>query len=215
MRKYIILFLALFLTIKFSTGQIISIEAGKNWSNLKWENDQEIPGYTETLNGGSLFLSADYFNKKFISFSSGLGFINKSGNNEYKYRREGWGYVTTYSKSNLCYLSVNTAINFKYPIANKFIPYLAAGPRLDYLISDKNESSRLGKMNSTIIGLRLGGGLKYNISKVQIGLQLDYHINSDKIAEIPQRPSYAGYFGAAQVYEHATSLRLIIGYNLK
>ena len=214
MRKFILLFILLILAIKFCNGQNINIQAGKNWSNLKWENDDEIPGYTEKLKGGNIFLNLDYLNKKYFNLSSGVGFMHKSGETGYTYWRPGYGYETGYSKSDLCYFSVNTTFNIKYPVW-RVIPFLNIGPRMDYLISNKNESSRMGIVNSTVVGLILGGGLKYRISPIQIGLQFDYLINSGKIAKLPSRPTYTGYYGEAQVYEHAALVEIIIGYKLK
>ncbi len=213
MKKFITL-IAFVTTINLCSSQIVSIHIGENFSNLKWKNDFEIPGYTEKLNGKNIFLNIDYWNKKYFNLSGSLGFISKSGSNLYKYYRENYGYITTSSESNLSYLSVNSTLNFKYPIW-KFIPFINGGPRIDYLISNKNKSSRMGIINSTIVGLTAGAGLKYCISSIQIGLQYDHHINFNKVAQLPKRPTYHGFYSESEVYEKVRLLKITIGYRFK
>jgi hypothetical protein len=74
-------------------------------------------------------------------------------------------------KAYLDYLTVNTTLDVKYPIKDRIIPFISVGPRCDYLTSYSKEFDGLNNINALKdynIGFILGGGLKYDLLKIQI-----------------------------------------------
>ena len=111
-------------------------------------------------------------------------------------------------------MSFNTTIDLKYPIRDLLIPFVSVGPRLDYLISDKSES-RWDILKPAVYGTTLGGGLKYNISKMQIGLRFDHYLNFNKNSELSAMAGYTGFIGAVQITEKTSFVSLTIAYKLE
>lgn len=116
-------------------------------------------------------------------------------------------------KATLDYVTVNTTFDIQYPIKDKVLPFISVGPRFDYLISYSNvfdslkEIDALKKYN---IGLILGGGIKYDLSKVQIGLRADYYLDFYKVADWPAQTGNLG----GKVNDKTVTLNFTIGYKL-
>jgi hypothetical protein len=218
MRKLIIICAGLFLTIGFSTGQIVKLQIGRNWSILgdgkSTQSFDPLKGFDEPFPGYSVFIGIDYLNLKFFNLSSNLGYILKKGEQSYISLRPNGGSDLVTNKTNLGYLSINTTIDMKYPIRNLLIPFISLGPRLDYLISNKSES-RWDILKSSVFGITMGGGLKYNISKMQIGLRFDHYFNFNKNSELREMPSYTGFISAVPITEKTSLLSISIAYKLK
>jgi hypothetical protein len=107
--------------------------------------------------------------------------------------------------STLDYVSVNTTIDFKYPIQEKIFPFVSIGPRFDYLLNtSKNFGEVDNELRNTSIGLLLGGGVKYEISNFQFGLRADYYVNFVKIAS-----------WSAEISVNTFAINLSVGYKLK
>jgi len=218
MRKLIIICAGLFLTVGFSTGQIVKLQIGRNWSILENGKSTQffdpLKGFDEPFPGYSVFIGIDYLNLKFFNLSSNLGYIIKKGEQSYISLRPNGGSDLVTNKTNLGYLSINTTIDMKYPIRNLLIPFISLGPRLDYLISNKSES-RWDILKSSVFGITMGGGLKYNISKMQIGLRFDHYLNFNKNSELRAMPSYTGFLSAVPITEKTSLLSISIAYKLK
>jgi hypothetical protein len=218
MRKLIIICAGLFLTIGFSTGQIVKLQIGRNWSILRDGKSSPsfdpLKGFDEPFPGYSVFIGIDYLNLKFFNLSSNLGYILKKGEQSYISLRPNGGSDLVTNKTNLGYLSINTTIDMKYPIRNLLIPFISLGPRLDYLISNKSES-RWDILKSSVFGITMGGGLKYNISKMQIGLRFDHYFNFNKNSELRAMPGYTGFISAVPITEKTSLLSISIAYKLK
>ena len=100
------------------------------------------------------------------------------------------------------YFSVNTALDLKFPIKDKFIPYLSFGPRFDNSLFDNNI---LSNFKSTSIGLIFGGGLKFDLNKYQLGLRYDYYQDFTKLVDT---------YGISR-YQRAFDINMTLGYKLK
>ncbi len=216
MKKLIIIYAVLLLTSGFSYAQILKLQAGTSLSKLDWTvNNMNVAPYNKTMVGYSLFAGMDYLDKKFFNLSSNLGFLRKGGQSKTTLTNaDGVAVETITEKAKLDYISINTMIDLKYPITDKIIPFVSVGPRFDYLLSHSSQFDGLKSMNelnSTSIGLNLGGGLKYNLSKIQIGLRADYYLNFSKIADWPAQTGNLG----GQIKDRTMLINLTIGYKLK
>jgi hypothetical protein len=218
MKKLLIIFTGLFLIIEFSIGQIVKLQLGRNWSVLEDGKSTQyfdpLEGFDEPFPGYSLFIGIDYLNLKVFNLSSNLGYITKKGEQSYISLRPNGGSDLITNRTNLGYLSFNTTIDLKYPVRDLLIPFVSVGPRLDYLISDKSES-RWDILKPAVYGMTLGGGLKYNISKIQIGLRFDHYLNFNKNSELSAMASYTGFIGAVQITEKTSLVSLTIAYKLE
>ena len=183
---------------------------------LHWKiGNQSIGIYDETLIGFSILAGVDYLDKKYYNLSSNIGFIQKGGKSTITFVTETPDPVfEDLEIGKLNYISVNTLVDFKYPILDKVIPYLSIGPRIDYLVSYNdgfktlNEINKLEKLN---FGMLIGSGLKCNLDKWQLGLKADYCLNFNNIVEWSSSDTNLG----GSISDKTWLLNLTIGYRLK
>jgi hypothetical protein len=153
--------------------QTINFQAGTSMSSIKSKVSNlcscEFPIYNKNIVGYSVSGGVNYMEKKYFNLSSNIGMISKGGrdfvNNEGETMKK---YLF------INYITINTSIDFKYPIADKFIPYLSFGPRFDISPFDPHYNN---EYKMILFGLNLGGGIKYDLTKYQIGLRYDYYQN--------------------------------------
>ena len=176
-------FLIVGLTIVFfAHGQTIKIQGGVSISKLEytmtWDNDLL---FEQKLIGYSFFAGVDYFDKRYFNLSSNIGLVRKGGKTEMQFADQNDNLEgSMLVKPALDYLSINTTIDFKYPIKKFITPFISFGPRLDYIYKVYHLDSR--GMKRFAPGLIMGGGLKYEISNLQLGLRADYYLDFSKIA---------------------------------
>ncbi len=201
----------------FANGQIVKIQGGTSISKLNWEAPSigNSSLFDEILIGYSIFAGIDYFDKQFFNLSSNIGIIRKGGKTEiYLTDMSGSPVGTWIDKPTLDYLSLNTTIDFKYPIKDKISPFISAGPRLDYLLNSSRHFDTLDDLddlNSVSIGLILGAGVKYSMSNLQFGLRTDYYLDFIKIADWPAENGR----GTGKVSVNTFAVNLTVGYRLK
>jgi len=191
MRKLYLIVICLF-ALNSINAQVIKLQAGTTLSKLDWK----IPGtntmiYDQVFMGYSAFFGIDYLFKGNYNFSTNIGYLEKGGKAEWKLLdAEGKFTGETFKeKPQLDYISVNTTIDFNYPLSEHFLPFISAGPRVDYLLNHTGEFDYYynnDELNSIAYGLLFGGGFKISIKKVLIGLKADYYLNFSKIAEWPE-----------------------------
>jgi len=196
-------------------GQTLKIQTGTTLSKLDWKiGNLDLAPYNETLIGYSVFAGMDYIENKYFNLSSNLGVLRKGGRGTITFTTEiGEPIDDKTEKAKLDYFTVNTTLDIKYPIKDKIFPYISFGPRFDYLTSYSKEFDGLkeiGALKKYNFGLILGGGIKYELSKIQIGLRADYYLNFDKVADWPAQPGNLG----GEVNDKTMTLNLIIGYKL-
>lgn len=193
-----------------SYGQTIKIQTGVSVSNLDWQvSSLEWKHENKNLVGIPISIGLDYFQKKHFSLSSSLGMLKKGGTVTLKAPQQvitpgiSIGDVSLSDQKtmvNLDYLSFNTTCDFSYPLENNITPFIGLGPRIDLLLDNADI------YNKYSYGLLFGGGLKYNIKKIQVGLRFDYYLNFNDIYKTEQ-------YGTLRDKTFTTNL--IIGYRLK
>ncbi len=206
------------LTISILTyGQIIKIQGGTTLSKLDWQiGSMDLEPYNETLVGYSVFVGLDYLDKKYFNLSSNLGLVRKGGKGELQLINP-MGELTgetVIEKAASDYFSVNTLIDVKYQFKEKISPFISIGPRFDYLIGYSNHFDSLeeiDELKKTSLGVILGGGIKYDLSKIQLGLRADYYLNFTKVADWPAEPGNLG----GEINDNMFSINLAIGYKLQ
>jgi hypothetical protein len=201
-----------------ANGQTVKIQAGTSISKLNWQlkGINIDPLYDETLIGYSIFAGLDYYDKKYFNLSSNIGMIRKGGKSEVQLSDQ-YGMLigkTITEKPTLDYLSINTMIDIKYRIKEKISPFISFGPRYDYLLSSSGQFDGLEKLDElkkSSIGVILGGGLKYDISKIQFGLRADYYSDFTKVAEWTIEKTNRG----GEITVNTLTINLSVGYRLK
>lgn len=206
MKKTVLLLLGLTFTTLLN-GQTLKIQGGTSISKLDWQNANQLDN--KKLIGHSIFAGLDYFDKQYFNLSSNIGLIRKGGEYYINFDSD----EIALDKPVLDYLSINTTIDFKYTIKEKFAPFISLGPRVDFLINSKNFYALKGngELNDTSIGLLLGGGLKYDISNLQLGLRADYYLNFTEVASW----SIESIGKGGEVSVNTFTMNLTIGYKLK
>ena len=207
---------ATLLICTFSFGQTIKIQTGVSVSNLDWKDIYDDWSYNDNnLIGLPIFIGVDYLEKKYFSLSSNIGLLRKGGSitkfvpDELRNLHEGGLYedpVSAYpfhdltTVANIDYLSFNTTCDFNYPLKNNVTPFIGLGPRIDLLLDN------VDIYNKCSYGLLFGGGLKYNMKKIQVGLRFDYYLNLNDIYKTELNGTLS---------DKTFTTNLIIGYRLK
>ena len=200
-----------------SYGQTLKIQYGRDWSFLKWYVHDEYSDYKETLNGNIFFFGIDYLNKKYYNLSTNIGYLQKHGEKSYEEYYDAHNTHIVNGKTVFSQISLNTKLIFRYPIKEKWIPYLSIGPSFDFLASHSNEDDRISSTKSKMFGLLLGGGINYCFSKIQIGLNLDYCNYFSTFASLESRPSptMTGFLSPEEIRSHTIMSSITIGYKIK
>lgn len=200
--------------INFAFGQTIKFQSGISISKLDWGFTGFPSFFDEPIIGFSSSVGVDYFDMKHYNLSSNLGIIRKGGKNTLNLESPDPVFPNGELTATLDYLTFNTTIDYKIPIGEKIIPYLSCGPRVDYLFSYNNEFNEMQKMDELIkisYGLLFGIGIKYKISKFQVGIKSDYCINFNKIEDWPATGENLG----EQIKDKTLLLNLTIAYALR
>ena len=150
--------------------------------------DFESKPYHKTSVGYSIFAGLEYYNKKYYNFSTNIGFIRKGGKGQAIFTdHNGDPMGETSIGIGLHYISINTTIDFKYPIRNGIIPFITIGPRFDYLLFYRNEFldsyEKYGILEKQNLGFNGGCGLKFDFNKIRLGMRTDYYFNFKKIID--------------------------------
>lgn len=210
---------ALILSLLFSClsmAQTLNFQAGTSYSKLSWETGAvDMKLFNEVSIAFNGFVGLDYLDKQYFNLSSNVGLLRKGGQAVIEILDDEGLETgeTKMEKATLDYLTFNTLFDIKYPIKEKIIPFISVGPRLDYLVNSSKELETLDKMNalnSISYGLLLGGGLKYNLANLQLGLRADYYLNFNKVAEWPAETGNLG----GEVSDQTFTINLVVGYRL-
>ncbi|WP_159521443.1 outer membrane beta-barrel protein [Sunxiuqinia indica] len=188
-------------------GQTIKIQGGTSISKLDWQNANQQDN--KKLIGHAVFAGLDYFDKQYFNLSSNIGLIRKGGEYDINFGSD----EVASGKPILDYLSINTTIDFKYSIKEKFAPFISMGPRVDFLVDRRDfyALEGLGQLKDTSFGLILGGGLRYDISNLQFGLRADYYLDFTKVADW----TIESTGNSGEVSVNTFTINLTIGYKLK
>ena len=191
MKKVGFIFMIILLS-NASFGQIIKLQVGTTISELDWTIGDSPDLYDEFTYNFTAAIGVDYFQKKIFNLSSNVVFLRKSGKQELELRFRTPGPLdpplpsSVVDRAYLDYVSLNTLFELNLLTEGKLKPFLSAGPRVDLLINQSDvfdDLEELDILNTINYGLLLGGGVKYDLSKWQFGLRMDYYLNFTKIAE--------------------------------
>jgi len=205
------------LLFTFSHGQTINVRIGPTFSKLSWDNsisDNQV--FNKSIVGVDALLGIDYLNFKYFNLSSNFGYIQKGGS--------GTILVTTIQnpeeeatidvKTLLHFITANTIFEAKVPIIKFITPFIHAGPRLDYLLSYKEDVNMLkgfedlNKLNKFIYGLIVGGGIDFKISKIKLGVTFDFYWNFNRLVDYISSSGFKN-----QIYDKTFTLNAQIDYN--
>ncbi len=204
--------------VSFTFGQTVNFQVGTSMSHLDWKINGTTVGslYNKTLIGYSILAGIDYLDKKYFNLSSNIGFIRKGGKDEAQLYDQN-GVLTSgtlINKATLDYFSINTKVDIKYEIKETFTPFVGIGPQFGYLINNSKLFEAIKKndrLENKSYGLLVGGGIKYNRSKFQLGLRADYYLDFTKVADWTVEAPKVGSKITSKTY----SISFTIGYKLK
>ncbi len=197
MKKYLFIITIILMYIPLHS-QTICVQAGPSFSQLNFS----ITGATNFLYENRIIatnaqVGMEYLNKKHFNLSSYFGYIIKGGADSL-WHGDLNSFVgeMQYDKALLTYLTVNTGINFKWPLSKVIMPNISASPRLDYLVSWNDEaffvdhSSIRDHFNKIIYGVNMGIGIDFIFGKFGLGIVFTNYFNFNKmINETAKHPS--------------------------
>jgi hypothetical protein len=189
MKRLIILSVIIFIT-SVVLCQTFSLQIGPSFSNLKWENsmiDESHAHFNKTAIGFNAMIGVDYLKLKYLNLSSDFGFIRKGGRDDLWYAG-----LELYGEEEIItvkmnYITLNTTLNFKVPIKDFVFPYVLVGPRIDYLLSYKEDLEFLkqfedyGILNKFTYGMIAGAGIDFIIKQYIFGTGFEYYLNFNRI----------------------------------
>lgn len=213
MKRYLILAVFMIASID-SYCQILKIQGGPTVSKLYWNYKTLDHTYFEDpILGYSIFAGFDYAQAEFINLSTNFGIIRKGGKEEVIIKDAFGNYLSTENHfARMDFLSLNTLVEFNFPVDEVVFPFLSAGPRFDYLLNSEIELfDSDGFEGETVWGILLGGGLKFDLEEFQLGLRADYYQNLTKIVDSPAGPYGAGL----EVTDRTWAFSLSLGYKMQ
>ncbi len=172
------------------TAQNIHIQAGPTFSKLNRESS--APGgssvkFDKTVTGFNVLFGLDYLDLKYFNLSTGFGYIQKGGKDSVNAASpEMTGSANSLIRIRLDYITLNTTANLKIPVKGIVVPYVFAGPHIDYLMNYEEDTRVFGffddyaKVDRLIYGVLAGGGVNVKISRLTLGVAFDYYFNFNK-----------------------------------
>jgi len=190
MKKNIIVFI-LSLQILSVLGQDLTLQIGPSFSKLNWENSMiKDEMFDNNLTGMNVLIGIAYLDLKYFNLHSNIGFIQKGGKDSIPVATAiGEVGDKQLFKNRLNFLTLNTTANLKLPIKDLLTPYLFVGPRVDFLVSYKEEAIFLeqfdnaDKLNKVIYGFVTGAGFDLYIKQFLIGTVFSYYFNFNKLVD--------------------------------
>jgi hypothetical protein len=188
MKKNLLLLLILF-SLTDLQSQTLTLQAGTSVSSLRYENSFSTTElFRKPIVGLDISLGLDYLRLKYMHLSSHFEFIQKGGIDSITY-------VSPTSMHRdiidviLNYASFNTLVCGQIPIKDRFIPFIFAGPRIDYLLSYSDPEGFLKyfanekKLNRVLYGINAGAGMDFHINKFLTGIVFTYFFNLSMIVD--------------------------------
>ncbi|MDN5205711.1 outer membrane beta-barrel protein [Fulvivirgaceae bacterium BMA10] len=209
MKKVFFIIAWLFLS-SLTFAQTLKLQVGPSISKLSWKDNFSQDRYDEQLVGFATSIGLDYLEKKHFNLSTGMVFLTKGGKGEQviniTQNPEDFSPLDPIPviptrlllshKPRLTYISINTVFEYKFPIKEKWSPFLGAGPRFDYVIAKSehfNELENADAFNSASVGILLAGGVKYQLSDLHLGIRCDHYLNFNDIADKPETAQNGGF----------------------
>jgi hypothetical protein len=204
-------------------GQDLTLQIGPSFSTLKWENSMiEAEMYEDNLTGINVLMGIQYLDLKYFNLHSNIGFVQKGGKDSIPLVNvEGEILEIKLFKYRLDYLTLNTTANLKLPVKDIFVPYLFAGPRIDYLVSYKEDVvfleqfDEMDALNKFTYGLVTGAGFDFQIQQFLIGTVFSYYFNFNKIVDWTTETEISNIPEVTNTVDDKTfTINLKVGYRL-
>jgi len=217
--KHHFIFLFVFLPIMTLFGQTFNLQIGPSFSKSKWENIwlAEHTLLKDKVIGTNASLGIEYWDNTYFNLSSSLGFIQKGGKDSIQFEFGPPEPIPfTFYKLKLNYLTVNTCVIVKIPVRDVIIPYLLAGPRVDYLVSYKEDAAiikdyvDIDKVTYLSFGFITGIGIRYELDKLQLGVVFNYLINLNNLVDY----KWTNAGPTRKISDNTFTLNFQIGYKL-
>ncbi len=188
--KSMLLVFCLF-TFSQSFAQRMQVQVGPVLSNLGWDywDGPKYELFKDNYTGYAMQVGMEFFDTGYFSLTTNLGYIQSGGKQDVLYKEDAFspGFIKSENVV-LNYISLNSMVNFKFRIEEKFLPYIGLGAKFDFLTSyseifdDFEENDAL---NKEMFGVLMGYGLNYDIdNKWRCGFGGIYHLNLDEVAEM-------------------------------
>jgi hypothetical protein len=170
-----------------SAAQLLNLQFGPSFSKLDSRIGRMPTTFLDqTRIDPSVFIGVEYLEKRYWSISSNIGYVRKGG-------KEPWANVdssgnvisTSTASETFDYLSVNTLFNFKFPIKERWTPYVSVGPRIDFLVNHDHTFQYfddLGFLQRESYGVVAAIGLRYTFSTFLLGVRAEHLYNFNHLA---------------------------------
>ena len=172
-------------------SQQVQLQFGSSVSRLDWNykaSNFDL-GYDQVMIGRSIMAGITYWDHNYFNLATSVGYLSKGGrvgsyesNTNLSRDLNDGSNSNIYSKLN--YLTFNTLFELKYPI-HSVTSVLSFGPRFDYLVNMKGEIESIDNkdvINEMIGGFIIGGGIRYAISNMVVGVRGDFYLNGNEVA---------------------------------
>ncbi|HVN58262.1 MAG TPA: outer membrane beta-barrel protein [Bacteroidales bacterium] len=184
----------------YSWGQTFSLHAGENWTWMKEVNGNTRLGYSKPFTGYNFSIGLEFLNNRLFSIGTSLGYITKSGNETVNFTAPLYNPHTEIYKTDLSFITASAVLNLKFPLGRILRPYLFAGPRIDYLVTDKISSS-FGLNSKYASGASTGGGVELKFLKLSVGAGVEYRFDFNHYSRAGSVPAVTGFVPASDMKE--------------
>ena len=214
--KALAIFFVVITTCSYS--QTLNLRVGPSISSLDFKNSMVTGNqFDKSMIGVDVLLGYDYLDFKYFNLSTNFGFIQKGGSGSILFvsgsNPDDPGIMDF--KEKLYFLTVNTVIEGKLPIKDFIVPFIHAGPRLDYLFSYSEPAELLSQfedineLNKYIYGVIVGGGIDFKIKKFKLGIGFDYYWNFNELVDYTAKTGVTN-----QISDKTFTLNFQVGVNL-
>lgn len=197
---------ALLLVVSLSMGVTLNLQGGISFARIEFDKDNFFASYSpEAKPGPAFLLGVEYLERGEFNIASNIGIFRKSGGFANNFFKGSFSY-----DEGLTYLTINSLAEYKFKRWNRIKPFLSLGPRLDIVVHNDPFFEQLSQFNKYAFGLNCGGGVKYLIDPIVIGVRVDYYQNFTTIGRLPDNADHDG----GEVEDLTPVLSLVIGYML-
>jgi hypothetical protein len=177
----------LFVVPPASSAQMLNLQFGASFSKLDSKIGKATTTFLDqTRIDPSVFIGMEYLESKYWSISSNLGYVHKGGKEPWFNVNSAGNVISTSTASEVFnYLSVNTLFNLKYPIKERWTPYVSVGPRIDFLINHDHTFHYFdnpGYLQKESYGVVAAVGIRYTFSTFLLGVRAEHLYNFNHLA---------------------------------
>jgi hypothetical protein len=170
-----------------SSAQLLNLQLGASFSKLNSVIGRMPTSFLDqTRIDPSVYIGVEYLENKYWSISTNLGYVRKGGKEPWSNVDSAGNVISTSTASETFnYLSVNTLFNFKYPIRERWTPFIGVGPRMDFLISHDHTFQYFdnqGILQKKSYGVVAAVGVRGTFSTFLLGVRAEHLYNYNHLA---------------------------------